>query len=52
VRAVSKAVFENPMLETRAFPVQQRLKDERCKSATLREKNKALRLAHPVLAGD
>ena len=27
VRAVSKAVFENPMLETRKFPVQERLND-------------------------
>ena len=32
VRAASKAAFENPMLETRAFPVQQRLKEERCKT--------------------
>ena len=52
MRAVSKAVFENPMLETRAFPMQQRFKLEQRKSATLKEKNKALRLAHSVLAGE
>ena len=52
VRAVSKTIFENPMMETRAFPVQQRLKAEQRKSATLRVKNKALRLEYPVFAGD
>jgi hypothetical protein len=52
VRAVSKTIFESPMLETRAFPVQQRLKAEQRKSATLRVKNKALRLENPVFAGD
>ena len=36
VRAVSKTIFESPMLETRAFPAQQRLKAEQRKSATLR----------------
>ena len=36
VRAVSKTIFESPMLETRAFPAQQRLKAEHRKSATLR----------------
>ena len=52
VRAVSKTIFESPMLKTRAFPVQQRLKAEQRKSATLRVKNKALRLENPVFAGD
>jgi hypothetical protein len=52
VRAVSKTIFESPMMETRAFPVQQRLKAEQRKSATLRVKNKALRLEYPVFAGD
>jgi hypothetical protein len=50
VRAVSKAVSENPMLETRAFPLQQQLKSEQHKSATLRVNNKALRLEYSVLA--
>ena len=35
VRAVSKAVFENPMLETRAFPMQQRLKVMQCRARSL-----------------
>ena len=52
VRAVSKTIFKSPMLDTRAFPVQQRLKAEQRKSATLRVKNKALRLENPVFAGD
>jgi hypothetical protein len=52
VRAVSKTIFESPMMETRAFPVQQRLKAEQSKSATLRVNNKALRLEYPVFAGD
>ena len=52
VCAVSKTIFESPMLETRAFPVQQRLKAEQRKSATLRVKNKALRFEYPVFAGD
>ena len=52
VRAVSKTIFESPMLETRAFPVQQRLTAEQRKSAMLRVKNKALRLEYPVFAGD
>ena len=36
VRAVSKTIFESPILETRAFPAQQRLKAKHRKSATLR----------------
>ena len=40
------------MLETRAFPMQQRYKLLQTKSAALRDKYNALRLESPVLAGE
>jgi hypothetical protein len=40
------------MLETRAFPIQQRYKVLQTKSAALRDKYNGLRLECPVLAGE
>ena len=51
VRPVSRSLFGG-MLETRAFPIQQRYKVLQTKSAALRDKYNDLRLECPVLAGE